>query len=74
VRRIEDSEGAAWDVVIGRESWGAVVALFVPSGHEAPVRQTMLAASTPEQAATDLDALTTTELGALLKRSLIKES
>jgi hypothetical protein len=34
----------------------------------------MLAASTPEQAATDLDALTTTELGALLKRSLIKES
>ncbi|MFW6080084.1 MAG: hypothetical protein ACODAE_10710 [Gemmatimonadota bacterium] len=47
MRRFIDGDGREWDVVLGRESWGAHYALFVPrgSGRRARARQTLLDAS-----------------------------
>lgn len=44
MRRFVDEEGGTWDVVLGRESWGALYALFVPAGpgHTGPVLQALL--------------------------------
>lgn len=74
VRRFEGSDGRVWDVVVGRESWGALVALFVPVAGDVPIRQTMLSAASHEDAAAELEALTGDALEALLDRSTIKES
>ncbi len=44
MRRFVDEEGGTWDVVLGRESWGALYALFVPAGpgQTRPVLQALL--------------------------------
>ena len=74
MRRYDDPHGRTWDVVIGRESWGMHLALFVPAaGHEGPVRQTPLRASSQEQAAAELDAMDDAALADLLERSTIKD-
>lgn len=65
VRRFVDRAGTRWDVVLGRESWGALVALFVPSG-SAPIRQAALRASAYDTAERELDALSDAELQQLL--------
>ena len=65
MRVFVDRDGARWDVVLGRESWGALYALFVPAGG-APLRQTLLRAD-DSLAAQRL--LTDTELQDLLERS-----
>jgi len=46
MRRFVDGDGQAWDVVLGRESWGGLYALFVPAGpgQGRPVRQAPLRA------------------------------
>src|SRR5688500_15051418 len=37
IREFEDCSGRVWDVVAGRESWGAIVAIFVPAdGADSP--------------------------------------
>lgn len=75
MRRFVDPEGAAWDVVLGRESWGTLVALFVPSGAPSrAVRQTMLDAPAYEEAQNELDTMTDEELRRLLARSTLKDS
>lgn len=75
MRRFIDPEGAAWDVVLGRESWGTVVALFVPSGSPArPVRQSVLDAGGYEAAQQQIDGMNDEELRWLLARSTRKES
>ena len=55
MRRFRDGEGREWEVVIGRESWGAFFAIFVPRGHEAAVRQTMLDAGSQGEASEIVD-------------------
>lgn len=75
MRRFRDSGGVEWDVVLGRESWGALLALFVPvdSSLPLPVRQAPLQASGYDAATTELDELDGAALQALLDRSVIRE-
>jgi hypothetical protein len=70
MRRLTDRSGTTWEVVLGRESWGASVALFVPptaSGLE--VRQAPLRAAAQDEAMRELDSLDDAALQALLDRS-----
>lgn len=73
MRRVRDAQGRAWDVVVGRESWGAFVALFVPAGDHGEVRQARLTARGRTEAETEVDTLDTQELLTLLARSEPKE-
>lgn len=76
MRRFLDSSGRPWDVVLGRESWGSLLALFVPAGvgRTEPVRQSMLSAASYEAAQAELDTLTDAELRNLFETSTPKES
>lgn len=71
MRRFTDRDGARWDVVLGRESWGALFALFVPGG-SAPIRQAPLRASAYDTAERELDGLSDAELQSLLDVSQVK--
>jgi hypothetical protein len=72
MRRFRDRHGVDWDVVLGRESWGALLALFVPAG-EGRVRQTVLAASSYDGALQELNELDDAALQQLLERSVLKD-
>jgi hypothetical protein len=72
MRRFTDQAGTEWDVVLGRESWGVLLALFVPRD-EGPVRQAVLASSGSDVAAQELNDLDDAALQALLDRSTMKE-
>lgn len=70
MRTFEDESGARWDVVTGRESWGAIFAIFVPRGRGGrALRQTPLRASGYEEASEELAALDDAGLRELLDRS-----
>lgn len=70
MRRHTDAEGRAWDVLVGRESFGAMYALFVPAeGNPGDVRQALLSAASQAEADAELDALSTGELNELLRES-----
>ena len=71
MRRFTDRDGLPWDVVLGRESWGALLALFVPSG-SAPIRQAPLDAVSYDAAVQQLDALSDEALQRLLDGSHVK--
>jgi hypothetical protein len=73
VRKFTDRDGGRWDVVLGRESWGALLALFVPAAGSGPVRQALLEASAYDAATQELDGLDDAALQALLDRSAIKD-
>ncbi|HEX6135010.1 MAG TPA: hypothetical protein VFZ24_13670 [Longimicrobiales bacterium] len=74
MRRFRDREGFEWDVVLGRESWGASVALFVPvTDTDRGVRQAVLTAAAYDAAVRELDGLDDPGLQALLDRSQPKE-
>lgn len=73
MRRFIDREGSAWDVVLGRESWGSLLALFVPAAGAAAVRQAPLDATAYDTATQELDALDDAALQRLLDRSTLKE-
>ncbi len=70
MRRYTDSEGRAWDVVVGRESFGALYAIFAPApGNHHPPRQTPLAGDSSGEAGRELDALSDDEMADLFERS-----
>jgi hypothetical protein len=71
--RFTDADGNAWDVVLGRGSWGAHVALFIPVGHAAPVRQTLLQAGAWDLAQDELETYAPDGFGELLEQSTIKD-
>ncbi|HSJ08787.1 MAG TPA: hypothetical protein VK928_02710 [Longimicrobiales bacterium] len=75
MQRFRDGNGVEWDVVLGRESWGALLALFVPVSADSgqPVRQAPLHASAYDAATTELDEMDGAALQALLDRSVVKE-
>jgi hypothetical protein len=73
MRRFRGRDGIAYDVVLGRESWGALLALFVPVQGDAPVRQAALSAKAFDAATQELNDLDDAALQALLDRSTIKE-
>lgn len=74
MRRFEDRHGRLWDVVAGRESWGANYALFVPAGRADDIRQTVLRSASMEDAITELDNMADAALQELLDVSAVKES
>lgn len=70
MRRYTDSRGRAWDVVVGRESFGALYALFVPAGEtRAETRQTLLQADSQAKAWETLEAMSDDEMDELYERS-----
>jgi hypothetical protein len=70
MRRFQDRHGLAWDVVLGRESWGASVALFVPpTTSDLDVRQAALQSATQDAAMRELEGLDDAALQALFDRS-----
>ncbi len=68
MRRFSDQSGRFWDVVVGRESWGTLYALFVPAGPHAnePVRQALLDSSGYDQAQRELESMDDARLLRLL--------
>lgn len=75
VRHYTDPDGHAWDIVIGRESFGALLALFVPAaGNAGAPRQAMLVAESHVDADAELDAMKPADLDGLFERSEPKET
>lgn len=74
MRRFEDRTGRLWDVVVGRESWGANYALFVPVGSDDSIRQTVLRSASIEEAVLQLDNMADDALQKLLDVAAIKEN
>lgn len=72
MRRFADRDGVRWDVVAGRESWGMLVALFIPADSRGEVRQANLAAPSYDQAVVELDRLTEERLQEMLDASTPK--
>jgi hypothetical protein len=72
MRRFIDAAGKRWDIVIGRESWGANVALFVPVDG-GRVRQSILTAVGADRAGVELDEYDDAALRILFDRSTEKE-
>jgi hypothetical protein len=68
VRPFIDREGARWDVVLGRESWGGLVLLFVPAA-VSPIRQAFFPADGYDTAMVELDLLPDERLQQLLDES-----
>jgi hypothetical protein len=73
MRRFRDRNGQEWDVVLGRESWGTLLALFVPVAGADPVRQAPLAATAYDTAMQELELLAEDAVQQLLDRSAIKD-
>lgn len=78
MRSFSDGTGRKWDVVAGRESWGAVFAIFIPSAHEGDgddagaipgIRQTPLQGTGYVEATARLEELSEADLRAMLDRS-----
>ena len=70
MRRYSDPRGRTWDVVVGRESFGALYALFVPTAEtRAETRQTLLRADSPMAAEGSLESMSQDELNELFDRS-----
>lgn len=69
MRRFTDAEGRVWDVVLGRESWGTMCAIFAPANRELDVRQTVLEAESYAEAQAVIAGAAETELQELLERS-----
>ena len=73
MRRYTDARGRDWDVVVGRESFGALYALFVPSGEtRAETRQTLLMEESKPEAQKAVEAMSDEELDDLFERSEAK--
>lgn len=70
MRRFQDGQGRTWDVVVGRESFGALFAVFVPAaGNPEETRQAALSAASQQEAQAELEALSPARLLELLERS-----
>lgn len=72
MRRFHDAEGRAWDVVLGRESWGGLLALFVPV-QGGTVMQAPLRSDGYDAAQHELETMEEAALHALLRVATEKE-
>ena len=70
MRRFRDRYNVEWDVVLGRESWGALCALFVPV-HGSGIRQAAWQARS-DNPGVELDELADERVQELLDRSVDK--
>ena len=69
MRVFVDEDARHWDIVVGRESWGALFALFIPAGGDEGIRQTMLQSASYEDATRLLQHAEEAELADLFQRS-----
>jgi hypothetical protein len=72
LRRFRDADGGAWDVVLGRESWGALYALFVPvaaTGEAVAIRQALLRAESYTEAQQQIEEMEQEQLARLFASS-----
>jgi hypothetical protein len=72
MRRFSGNDGREWEVVVGRESWGTVVAIFVPMEGGGSPRQTLLEATTTDEALRNLRLIPEEKLRVLLEQSNVK--
>lgn len=72
MRRFQDESGEVWDAVVGRESWGAVVALFVARTGGAAARQASIPANGFEEATAWMESCSDDDLRARLDESTLK--
>ena len=68
MRRFSAKDGALWDAVIGRESWGTFVLLFTPAGG-GDARKVTLAEESALAAEAELGAKSDDDLRAMLSES-----
>jgi hypothetical protein len=68
IRSFEDQEGGRWDVTVGRASWGAFYALFVPEG-DGETRQALLPVEASDAAARFLGKVDERGMSELFQRS-----
>lgn len=66
MKRFQDRDGVEWEVVAGRESWGAVVALFVPTRDGPEIHQAPLLADGFSEATALLESMSVDALQELL--------
>lgn len=70
MRRFTDRQDRTWDVVVGRESFGALYALFVPAAQtREETRQTLLEADSRTAAEQAIAGMSANELNELFERS-----
>ncbi len=75
MRKFVDERGWRWDVIVGRESWGSLYALFIPgAGVTAQPRQALLDAVSLQAANEAIDTMHMQELRRLFERSEPKET
>lgn len=72
MRRLEDSRGRDWEVIVGRASWGTFQLLFVPDG-DGEVRQVHLEATSAGEAERRLAGFSEEELQGYLEDSRPRE-
>lgn len=72
MRVFRDPTRREWEVVVGRESWGTVVAIFLLREGSEPPRQTLLKVPTANEGDRLLLGMTEEELQALLGQSVLK--
>ena len=72
MRRFTDGEGRRWEAVVGRESWGALFAIFVPAAPGEEICETQLGAATWADAEHELDTMDDEALRELRRRSAPK--
>ncbi len=72
MRRFRDGAGQEWDVVLGRESFGGLLALFVPVGGGV-ARQAPLRSAGYDAAVHELEIMDEHALHQLLRASTEKE-
>ena len=76
MREFVDATGERWDVILGRESWGAFYLLFVPGGErrsDVPVRRAIVEEESQVEASRMLMGATEEELQAFFQRSEPRE-
>ena len=69
MRFFKDQEGREWEVFVGRESWGAIVAIFSIRKGSEPPRQVLLQVTSSEEGSRLLREMAEEELTALLERA-----
>lgn len=72
VRVFQDSDGREWEVVVGRESWGTVVAIFIPREDSELLHQALLDVTSADEGNRILQGMNLQELQALLGGSVPK--
>ena len=74
MRVFQDEAGREWEVIVGRESWGTVVALFLIRREPGAPRQTYLEVRSVDEGNRLLSGLNVEGLRSLLADSVPKPS